>query len=61
MAMGNWKTKKQKHNSHTPGRAKGENCKADGVKKYYMCNPRAVRDKDYSYWHRKAMALNGVK
>lgn len=61
MSMGSWKTKRQKNNSHTPGSTKGENCKADGLKKYYMCNPKACRDKGYSYWYNKALKLNGMK
>ena len=59
--MSSWKSKKLKKKgkaSQTPGRTKGENCKADWRKKYYMCHPHACRKSDYGPWHQKAFALN---
>lgn len=48
-------------NSQTPGKTKGESCKADWRKRYYFCNPHAYKDKDYSTYHKMALQMNGVK
>jgi len=59
--MNTWKSRiiRQKGKaSQTPGKAKGDSCKADWRKRYYMCNPHAYKQPEYTVWHAKAISLN---
>lgn len=45
--------------SSTPGSAKGETCKADWRKKYYLSKDnKARKEKDYGSYHQMAIRLN---
>lgn len=63
MSMSNWKNKIFKKKAafsrgQTHGRTKGVTCNADWKKRYYMCNPKAVKDREYSHYHQMAINLN---
>lgn len=48
-------------NSHTPGKLKGDTCKADWRKKFFFASPKAYKHKDYGTYHAMALSLNGQK
>lgn len=58
---GDWKAHKltkQGKSSRTPGKLKGDTCKTNARKKYFLCSPKAVKHKDYGVWHLKAKEMN---
>lgn len=51
--MGGWKSRKiNKRNkgSQTPGKAKGDSCKADSMSRYFAKRSRAYKHPDYGVW-----------
>lgn len=57
------KTKGNRGNQ-TPGKTKGEFCQTNPIKKFFACNPHAVRHPAYGEWHeyfKKVVMGGGVK
>lgn len=42
------KIEKRSKGNGSSSQKKGDNCKTNPTKKYYLCNPKAVKRKDYS-------------
>ena len=56
--MHNWKNKRVKISSSTDGKSKGDNCKANWMKKFYFSNAKAHKDKQYPTYLRLSLKLN---
>lgn len=61
--MLNWKRNvfRKKANfskGQTSGKSKGGHMHPDSKHKYFMSNPKAVKEREYGTYHRKAYALN---
>lgn len=55
-----WGNKRKKHRgkpSHTPGKLKGENCKASPMDRFYAKRSRSYKSKGYATWCRKSEKL----
>lgn len=62
--MGTWKTRifaKKSRASQTPGKKKGESCRADFMKKFMARRSRSYKHPLYSQWCRACDAMNGRK
>lgn len=44
--------------SRTPGKMKGDHCQTNRVKKFFACNTKAYKHKDYQSWHEEFKRLN---
>jgi hypothetical protein len=62
MISKDWKSKKNRKlknaNNNPGGQKKGPNCQTDPAKKFFMCNPKAYKHRDYAKWHEKSKAMN---
>lgn len=58
----NWKSRKNRKGKFANGgntQKKGKNCQTDELKKFFFCNPKAYKHRDYEKYHERAKRGQG--